>query len=186
MINRTLFVKRPDLVSLKPSPNLTVENPWHSQPEMMKFNGRRNSICFFWINCMSEGKKMKLVFHVVVTNYCGNLVVSSIILDATTCFAIGSMSTLKCIRITIPDYNRALRPIPIPPKSFSNVIPSLGGVQMISWRSIGLIGSPWLSMFSKLNRVLMKGLWVALNLCKTSGPCWMSVGTTFKLLVAWV
>jgi hypothetical protein len=24
-----------------------------------------------------------------------------------------------------------------------------------------------------------------LNLCKTSGPCWMSVGTTLKLSVAW-
>jgi hypothetical protein len=40
---------------------------------------------------MSKGKKMKLAFHAVVANYCGNLVVSSIILDATTCLAIGSM-----------------------------------------------------------------------------------------------
>jgi hypothetical protein len=37
---------------------------------------------------MLEGKKMKLAFHVVVANYCGNLVVSSIILDAATYLAI--------------------------------------------------------------------------------------------------
>jgi len=42
---------------------------------------------------MSEGKKMKLAFHAVVVNYCGNLVVSSIIFDATNCLVIGSMST---------------------------------------------------------------------------------------------
>jgi hypothetical protein len=42
---------------------------------------------------MSEGKKVKLAFHVVVENYCGNLAVSSIIFDAITCLAIGSMST---------------------------------------------------------------------------------------------
>jgi hypothetical protein len=42
---------------------------------------------------MSEGKKMKLAFHAMVENYCGNLAMSSIILDATTCLAIGSMST---------------------------------------------------------------------------------------------
>jgi hypothetical protein len=42
---------------------------------------------------MLEGKKVKLAFHVVVENYCGNLAVSSIILDAATCLAIGSMST---------------------------------------------------------------------------------------------
>jgi len=36
---------------------------------------------------------MKLAFHVVVTNYYGNVVVSSIILDAATCLAIGLMST---------------------------------------------------------------------------------------------
>jgi hypothetical protein len=41
---------------------------------------------------MSEGKKVKLAFHTVVANCCGNLVVSSIILDAATCLAIGSMS----------------------------------------------------------------------------------------------
>ncbi len=46
---------------------------------------------------MSEGKKVKLAFHAVVANCCGNLAVSSIILDAA-----------------------------------SNVIPSLGGVQVIS------------------------------------------------------
>jgi hypothetical protein len=58
---------------------------------------------------------------------------------------------------------------------------SLGGVHVISSQNIGLIGSPWFSMFSKLDRALTKGLWAALNLCKTSGPCWMLVGTTFKL-----
>jgi len=42
---------------------------------------------------MSEGKIVKLAFYVVVANYCGNLVMSSIILDVATCFAIGSMST---------------------------------------------------------------------------------------------
>jgi hypothetical protein len=62
----------------------------------------------------------------------GNLVVSSIILDAATCLAIGSMFTLKYFQTTIFDYNRASTPIPIPPKSFSNVIPSLGDVQVIS------------------------------------------------------
>jgi len=41
---------------------------------------------------MSKGKKVKLAFHVVVVNYCGNLAVSSIILDVATCLAIGSMS----------------------------------------------------------------------------------------------
>jgi hypothetical protein len=41
---------------------------------------------------MLEGKKMKLTFHVVIANCCGNLAVSSIILDATTYLAIGSMS----------------------------------------------------------------------------------------------
>jgi hypothetical protein len=38
---------------------------------------------------MSEGKKVKLAFHVVVANYYQNLVVSSIIFDAATCLAIG-------------------------------------------------------------------------------------------------
>jgi hypothetical protein len=33
---------------------------------------------------MSEGKKVKLTFHVVVANYCGNLAVSSITFDAAT------------------------------------------------------------------------------------------------------
>jgi hypothetical protein len=42
---------------------------------------------------MSEGKKVNVAFHVAVANYCENLVVNSIILDAATCFAIGSMST---------------------------------------------------------------------------------------------
>jgi hypothetical protein len=37
---------------------------------------------------MSEDKKVKLAFHAVVANYCGNLIVSSIIFDATTCLAI--------------------------------------------------------------------------------------------------
>jgi hypothetical protein len=41
---------------------------------------------------MSEGKKMKLAFHAMVANYCGNLAMSSIILDAAICLAIGSMS----------------------------------------------------------------------------------------------
>jgi len=41
---------------------------------------------------MSKGKKVKLALYVVVANYYGNLDVSSIILDATTCLATGSMS----------------------------------------------------------------------------------------------
>jgi hypothetical protein len=41
---------------------------------------------------MLEGKNVKLAFHVVVTNCYGNLAVSSIILDAATYLAIGSMS----------------------------------------------------------------------------------------------
>jgi hypothetical protein len=32
---------------------------------------------------------------------------------------------------------------------------------------------------------LTKGLWAVLNFSKTFGPCWMLVGTTFKLSVAW-
>jgi hypothetical protein len=56
---------------------------------------------------------------------------------------------------------------------------------VINWWNICLISSPWFSMFLKLNRTLTKGSWVVLNLCKTYGPCWMFVGTTFKLLVAW-
>jgi hypothetical protein len=50
-------------------------------------------VLWLTIVCMSEGKKMKLAFHVVVENYCGNLATSSIILDAITCLAIGSIST---------------------------------------------------------------------------------------------
>jgi hypothetical protein len=69
-----------------------LENPWHSQLEMMRSTRPSNSICFFWINYMSKGKKVKLAFHAMVTNCCGNLVVSSTILDVTTCFVIGSMS----------------------------------------------------------------------------------------------
>jgi hypothetical protein len=42
---------------------------------------------------MLEGKKVKLAFHVVIANYCGNLAMSSIILDVAICFAIGLMST---------------------------------------------------------------------------------------------
>ncbi len=75
---------------------------------------------------------MKLAFHVVVVNYCGNLAVSSIILDVATYLAIGLMFMWKYFQTTIPDCNRALRHVPIPPKSFSNVIPSLGDVHVIS------------------------------------------------------
>jgi hypothetical protein len=42
---------------------------------------------------MLEGKKMKLAFHAVVENYCGNLARSSINLDVATCLAIRSMFT---------------------------------------------------------------------------------------------
>jgi hypothetical protein len=42
---------------------------------------------------MSKGKNVKLAFHVEVANYCGNLVVNSLILDVTTCLATRSMST---------------------------------------------------------------------------------------------
>jgi len=41
---------------------------------------------------MSEGKNVKLAFHAVVANYCGNLVVSSFILDA---------ANLPCNRINV-------------------------------------------------------------------------------------
>jgi hypothetical protein len=41
---------------------------------------------------MSEGKKVKLAFHAVVANYCGNLAMNSIILNVAICLAIGSMS----------------------------------------------------------------------------------------------
>jgi hypothetical protein len=41
---------------------------------------------------MLKAKKVKLAFHAVVVNYYGNLAVSSIIFDATTYLAIGSMS----------------------------------------------------------------------------------------------
>ncbi len=91
----------------------------------------------------------------------------------------------KYLRTTILNYNKASKPVPIPPKNSSTVILSLGGVHVISWRSTGLIGSPWFSMFSKLDITLTKGLWAVLNFSKTFGPCWMLVGTTFKLSVAW-
>jgi hypothetical protein len=42
---------------------------------------------------MSKGKKVKLAFHAVIENYCGNLAMSSIIFDVTTYLATGSMST---------------------------------------------------------------------------------------------
>jgi hypothetical protein len=42
---------------------------------------------------MLEGKKVKLTFRAVVANYCGNLAMSSIILDAGTCLVIGLIST---------------------------------------------------------------------------------------------
>ncbi len=71
---------------------------------------------------------MKLAFHVVVTNYCGNLVVNSIIFNAAICLAIGSMFMYKYLQTTIPDCDRASRPVQIPQKISSNVIPSLGGV----------------------------------------------------------
>jgi hypothetical protein len=81
---------------------------------------------------MLEGKNVKLAFHAVVINCCGNLAMSSIIFNVVTCLAIGSMSTWKYLQTTILDYNRASRPIPIPPKSFKSVIPSLGDVHVIS------------------------------------------------------
>jgi hypothetical protein len=42
---------------------------------------------------MLKGKKVKLAFHAMVANYCGNLAMSSIILDVAICLVIGSMST---------------------------------------------------------------------------------------------
>jgi hypothetical protein len=42
---------------------------------------------------MLEGKKVKLAFHAVVENFCGNLAMSSIILNVATCLAIRSMFT---------------------------------------------------------------------------------------------
>jgi len=33
VINRTMSMKRPDLVSFKPFPNPDAKNPWDSQPE---------------------------------------------------------------------------------------------------------------------------------------------------------
>jgi hypothetical protein len=77
---------------------------------------------------MSKCKKVKLAFHAVVANYCGNLALSYIILDAATCLAIRSMSMQKYLQTTIPNYNKASKPILVPPRSFNNVIPSLGGV----------------------------------------------------------
>ncbi len=166
-----MSMKRLDLVSFKPFLHPVVENPWHSQLEMMRSTGPSNSICFFWISCMSKGKKVKLAFHVVVTNYCGNLAVNSIILNVATCLAMGSMSTYKYFPTTIPNCSKASRPILIPPKSSSNVILSLGGVKVINWWSIDLIGLPWLLMFSKLEKDLTKRLWASLNLYQTSGLC---------------
>ncbi len=75
---------------------------------------------------------MKLAFYALVVNCCGNLVVSSIILDATNCLIIGSMSMYKYLRTTILNYNKASKPVPIPPKNSSTVILSLGGVHVIS------------------------------------------------------
>jgi hypothetical protein len=60
---------------------------------------------------MLKGKKMKLAFHAVVANCCGNLAVNSIILDATSYLIIGSMSTYKYFQTTIPNCSRASRPI---------------------------------------------------------------------------
>jgi hypothetical protein len=77
---------------------------------------------------MAEGKKMKLAFHAMVVNCCGNLDVSSIILNASICLAIGSMFTLKYFRTTIRDYSRASRIVPEPLKNSSNVILSLSNV----------------------------------------------------------
>jgi hypothetical protein len=42
---------------------------------------------------MSKGKNVKLAFHAVVANYCGNLVVNSLILNVATSLATGLMST---------------------------------------------------------------------------------------------
>jgi hypothetical protein len=81
---------------------------------------------------MLEGKKVKLSFHAVVANYCGNLVVSSIIFYAAICLIIGLMFVYKYLQSTIPNFSRASRPVLIPPKSSSNVIPSLGDIQVIS------------------------------------------------------
>jgi hypothetical protein len=77
---------------------------------------------------MLEGKKVKLAFHAVVANYCENLVMNSIIFNVAICLTIGSMFMYKYLQTTILDCSRISRPIPIPPKNFSNVIPSLGDV----------------------------------------------------------
>jgi hypothetical protein len=42
---------------------------------------------------MLEGKKVKLAFHAVVENCCGNLAMSSIIFDAAMWLVIGLMFT---------------------------------------------------------------------------------------------
>ncbi len=105
MINRTMSMKRLDLVSLKPFPNPAIENLSHSQLKMMSSTGPSNSICFFLINCMLEGKYVKLAFHTMVANYWGNLVVSFIILDVAICLAIRSMFTYKYFRTTILNYS---------------------------------------------------------------------------------
>jgi hypothetical protein len=44
---------------------------------------------------MLEGNKVKLAFHAMVVNYCGNLAMNSIVLDTTIYLAVGSMSTQK-------------------------------------------------------------------------------------------
>jgi hypothetical protein len=77
---------------------------------------------------MLRGKKVKLAFHAMVANYYGNLTVSSIIIDAATCLTIESMFTYKYLRTTILDYSKASKLVLIPPKNFSNVIPSLSSV----------------------------------------------------------
>jgi hypothetical protein len=37
---------------------------------------------------MSKGKKVKVAYHAMVANYCENLALNSVILNATTCLAI--------------------------------------------------------------------------------------------------
>ncbi len=75
---------------------------------------------------------MKLAFHAVVTNYCGNMAVSSIIFYVVVCLVIKSMSSYKYLQTTILDCSKALTLVLIPPKNYNNVIPSLGGVQVIN------------------------------------------------------
>ncbi len=54
---------------------------------------------------MSKGKTVKLAFHAVVANYCGNLAMSSIILNVATCLVIGSMSR-KVLKFRCPKWPR--------------------------------------------------------------------------------